>query len=97
MAGLFVVVTILCVRLGLDSLGWGWRAHRHVMLTVEVDRSVTPEMAKELRRKLDRVESVTLMSFRDRVITVHVSKRATPDILEVLRGQGLKVESHHHN
>lgn len=94
MAGLFIVVTIICVRLGLDS---GWRANRHVMITVEVDRSVTPQMAEELRRKLHGVESVTLMTFRDRFIWFRARKRATPQVLEVLRGQGLTVKSHRHN
>jgi hypothetical protein len=61
-------------------------------MSVELATPITAADEQQLRTKLRKVESVTLMSFRGKSISIHLRVRAKEEVLDVLRDHGLEVE-----
>ena len=61
-------------------------------MSVEVAAPITAADEKQLRKKLGDVESVTLMSFREKTISVHLRIGAKQEVLDLLGEHGLEVE-----
>ena len=84
------VVTIVCVRVGV--LSYQARTSRRTIMTVDVASPISQDAEQRLRRSLRDVESVTLMSFRDEQIRIHIRVGVRDQVLDRIRGEGLEVK-----
>ena len=90
-SGLLLVVTIVCVRMAVES--HRYRTHRSIEIRVEVASAFEPADAGKIYSELQKVEGVLFTTFGDRFIRVRMRVHARQAVLEVLERHGIHAES----
>ena len=91
LAGLFLVVTIVSVRMAIES--HRYRTRRLIEIRVEVAFPIEPAVEQQLRAQLHDRDGVSLTVFGDHFIRVRMRVYAKQDVLDVLEGHGIPIEN----
>ncbi len=91
LAGVFLVVTIVCVRMAVES--HRYQTRRLIEIRVEVASPIEPAVERQIRSELHDIDGVSFIVSGDRFIRVRMRVYAKQDVLDVLERHGIPVES----